>query len=145
MMVKKAADDDGERSAEIKIPKHVSPRMKKWILEVLEGWEPFPEDVSVAILGAEAADRCEAARKVIAAKGATYLDRFGNPRTRPEVAIERDSRIAFLRCVRQLKDAAADDEPDEEPTRPYSNFRKTPEWVRHLRERVNGKTETPDE
>ena len=32
----------------------------------------------------------------------TFIDRFGSPRTRPEVAIERDARLAFARLVREL-------------------------------------------
>ena len=31
-----------------------------------------------------------------------YLDRFGAPRTRPEVRIENDSRLAFARLVKAL-------------------------------------------
>jgi hypothetical protein len=34
--------------------------------------------------------------------GLTYEDRFGCPRARPEIAVERDSRIGFARLVREL-------------------------------------------
>ena len=44
----------------------------------------------------------EKARAAIAQDGATYIDRFGAPRTRPEIAIERDSRQAFARLLAQL-------------------------------------------
>jgi hypothetical protein len=65
-------------------------------------------------LAAEAWDRCEQARLVIAEQGLTYMDRFEQPRARPEVAIERDSRIAFARLIRELAldvDSPADVRP----------------------------------
>ena len=34
--------------------------------------------------------------------GTTFIDRFGQPRARPEIAIERDSTIAFARLTREL-------------------------------------------
>ena len=51
--------------------------------------------------GCEAADRLEDARAAIEADGLTVPARFG-PRSHPAIAIERDSRIALLRCVREL-------------------------------------------
>jgi hypothetical protein len=65
-------------------------------------------------LAGEAWDRAVAAREAIGKHGITYEDRFGAPRARPEIAIERDSRIAFARLVRELK---LDLEPDA-PGRP---------------------------
>jgi hypothetical protein len=44
-----------------------------------------------------------------------YVDRFQQPRARPEISIERDSRIAFARLVREL---ALDLAPPDEPGRP---------------------------
>jgi hypothetical protein len=45
----------------------------------------------------------QAAREAIATHGITYQDRFGAPRVRPEVAIERDARLAFARLIRALR------------------------------------------
>jgi phage terminase small subunit len=53
-------------------------------------------------LAAEAWDSAQQARTAIAEHGMTFIDRFGSPRTRPEVAIERDARLAFARLVREL-------------------------------------------
>jgi phage terminase small subunit len=41
------------------------------------------------------------AREAVAKHGLTYESRDG-PRPRPEVAIERDARIAFARLMREL-------------------------------------------
>ena len=47
-------------------------------------------------------DRAEEARLVIDQHGLTFVDSRGNPRPRPEVAIERNSRIAFARLLREV-------------------------------------------
>jgi hypothetical protein len=71
-----------------------------------------PHSLRVLTLACEALDRCEDARKPLAQHGTTYIDRFGSPRARPEVAIERDSRIAAMRAFRELSlDADAPGEP----------------------------------
>lgn len=61
-----------------------------------------PHHVKLLTLAAEAWDRCQQARELLDAEGLTYLDRFHAPRARPEVAVERDSRIAFARLLREL-------------------------------------------
>lgn len=65
-------------------------------------------------LGCEALDRAADARDAVARHGAVYLDRFGAPRPRPEVAIERDARLAALRAFRELM---LDDADEARPPR----------------------------
>jgi hypothetical protein len=135
-------DDIDEKAESVEIPRHVSREMRRWIEDVLSGWDFAPEDVTVAITAAEARDEDERARKILCTKGSTFVDRLGNPRLRPENAVARDSRVAFLRAVRQLKESVqawldAEAEAEEEQSRrPYNNnFRRTPEWVHALREK----------
>jgi len=74
----------------------------------------------LSILGSacEAADRETQAREIIATEGLVAETRSG-PRPHPAVAIERDSRIAKLRALRELGlDLAA-----PEPSRPPSRWR----------------------
>ncbi|MEJ7714176.1 MAG: hypothetical protein WKF40_00095 [Thermoleophilaceae bacterium] len=52
----------------------------------------------------------------LAQHGTTYTDRFGQPRARPEVNIERDARIAFARLLREL-DLDGEPAPDPRPPR----------------------------
>ena len=53
-------------------------------------------------LAAEAWDRGQQAREIVDRDGLTFTDRFGQPKARPEIAIERDSRIGFARLLREL-------------------------------------------
>ena len=85
-----------------KAPKHLSAEMQKWWLSVVEDYELEPHHVLILTKAAEACDRADQARKAIRKKGVTYRDRFKQPCARPEVAIERDSRVAFARLVREL-------------------------------------------
>ena len=81
--------------------------------EVVKEYDLEPHHQRLLILAAEAFDRGQDARAAIAKHGAVYTDRFGQPAARPEVAIERDSRIAFARLLRELSlDVSA---PDTRP------------------------------
>src|SRR5262249_16861756 len=83
-------------------PDHLSPEMKRW-------WqtenEKFAFDThQLKLLGAVcgAWDRMTRARLALAKQGLTYTDDKGAIRPPPEIAIERDSRIAFARLLRDL-------------------------------------------
>jgi phage terminase small subunit len=84
-------------------PADLSPAVKRWWDEVVGVHELVePHRLRLLHLACQASDRCDQAREAIAEHGSTYVDRFGAPRLRPEVAIERDSRQAFARLVRDL-------------------------------------------
>jgi len=61
-----------------------------------------PAGLQLLTFALEAVDRANAARSALDQNGTTYMDRFGQPRARPEVAIERDSVIRAARCFREL-------------------------------------------
>ena len=96
-------------------PEHLAPATGAWFASVLAAYELEPHHVRLLTLAAEAWDRCEAARKAIDEHGLTYADRFGTPRARPEIGIERDARLAFARLLRELD---LDVEPPASPSRP---------------------------
>lgn len=83
-------------------PSHLREATAAWFTDVVTEFELEPHHVRLLTLAGEAWDRCEQTREALAEHGLTYLDRFDQPRSRPEVAIERDSRIAFARLVREL-------------------------------------------
>ena len=92
-------------------PSHLSPATKKWWLGIASDLEPY--QLRVLTVAAEAWDRKEQARVELAANGLTFVDDRGGVRPRPEVQIEKDARIAFLRALRELR-LGDIDEPDKE-------------------------------
>ena len=83
-------------------PEHLSLEARKWWCHVHEGWDLEEHHSMVLTSACEAFDRCNEAKAIIDEKGITYTDRFKQPKARPEVAVERDSRLQFVRLVREL-------------------------------------------
>lgn len=50
----------------------------------------------------EAWDRKEEARKALDELGTTFIDRFEQPKARPEVRVELANRAAFIQALREL-------------------------------------------
>src|SRR5436853_28844 len=94
---KRLAKDAGPKA-----PPHLESATAAWWLSVVSTWELDEHHVRLLTLAGEAYDRAVQARQVLAQRGLTFKDRFGQPKARPEVAIERDSRIAFARLLREL-------------------------------------------
>ena len=86
----------------MKPPVHLSEPTRQWFASVVETYELEPHHLRLLTLAAESWDRCAQARAIIDEHGLTYQDRFSAPRIRPEVAVERDSKLAFARLVREL-------------------------------------------
>lgn len=86
----------------MRTPKHLQPATATWFESVLADYDLQDHHVRLLLLAAQAWDRAEDARLAIAEKGLTFDDRFDQPHARPEIAIERDSRIAFARLLREL-------------------------------------------
>ena len=102
-----------------KAPAHLKAATKRWWLEVTQEFDLDTHHLRLLQLAAEAWDRCEQARKILAREGITYVDRFDSPKARPEIQIERDSRLGFARLLRELGlDAAGDPEAPRSPVLP---------------------------
>ena len=103
-------------------PRHLSNAMRKWVARVCEKYEVAENDFKLLVMAAESWDLAENARIVIRKRGVSYLDRFGQPRQRPECAVLRDSRIAFIRIMRELnlehETPVADESPKKHPRIP---------------------------
>lgn len=81
---------------------HLAEATRDWVLAVVAEYDLDRHHHRLLVLAAQAFDRAEEARVILAETGLTYLDRFGAPKARPEVAVERDARIAFARLLREL-------------------------------------------
>ena len=97
-------------------PDHLRPATKVWWDSINEQYALDETLLPTLQIAAEAWDRIVTAREAIAQFGITYQDRFGQPKVRPEVQVERDSRIGYLRAMREL--ALDVGEPDEAPRPP---------------------------
>lgn len=95
-----------------KPPKHLSKAAAAWWTNVVSEFELQEHHLHLLKLACEAMDRGESARAALAVHGEVYSDKYGNPRTHPMVAIERDSRLAYARLLRELD---LDLEPPPEP------------------------------
>lgn len=96
-------------------PQHLHPETRKWWRSVVSEFFLEEHHIRLLTLAGEAWDRCTQAREAIAEHGLIFEDRYGQVKPRPEVNIERDSRLAFARLLRELD---LDVEPPAEASRP---------------------------
>jgi phage terminase small subunit len=88
---------------ELKPPDYLQFSTKKWWKDTVSRWVLEPHHIRLLTLAASSWDRAEQARELLAVHGLTYTDpKSGRPCSRPEVAVERDSRLAFARLIREL-------------------------------------------
>ncbi len=83
-------------------PPHLSAAARRWWREVVSTWELETHHLKVLTAVCEAWDRMNEARAAVKRHGLLIPDRFGQLRTNPAVQIERDSRTALYRGVREL-------------------------------------------
>jgi hypothetical protein len=113
--------EKGKLVMAFKIPSHLRPDTAKWVRGILADFSLESHHFRILVKAAEAFDRSEQAREILAAEGIVTKDRFGTARAHPAVAIERDSRTAFLRAVRELAlDVDSPDAPRPPRTKEYA-------------------------
>jgi phage terminase small subunit len=76
--------------------------MRDWWNSVTAEHDLDPHRLHLLAAACRCWDRMEQARRVLDKEGQTFTDKNGDPRSRPECAIERDSRTGFARLVRDL-------------------------------------------
>lgn len=102
--------------APIRAPRHLRLATRQFWASVNDEYCLEAPHRKLLTMCCEAWDRCQQAREALKKHDSlTFTDRFGQPHARPEVNIERDSRIAFARLLREL---GLDIEGPREPGRP---------------------------
>jgi phage terminase small subunit len=91
-----------------KAPSHLSPDMQAWWRALTKTWGFDQPHLRILQAAAESWDRMVQAQALVTAEGLTVVDRFGQAKIHPAFGVERDSRVAFLRAVREL--ALSDDD-----------------------------------
>lgn len=93
-------------------PSHLSPEGKAWWRDTLADFDLEAHHLKLLRLACEAYDRCQMARQAIDRDGITVISETGAIKAHPACAIERDSRLAFARLLRELDlDTAGPDAP----------------------------------
>ena len=83
-------------------PLGLSRAARAWWLATVAEFELEPHHVRTLSEAAWAWDRCQQARTLVTDQGLVVQDPSGQLRPHPAVAIEHDSRIAYLRAMHQL-------------------------------------------
>lgn len=97
-----------------KAPTHLRAATRGWYESVLGDYDLEPHDQRLLQAACEAWDRLQEAREVLRKEG-TYVEGRYGPRAHPAVAVERDSRVAFARLLRELD---LNGEPGPDPRLP---------------------------
>jgi phage terminase small subunit len=84
-------------------PSHLEPPERKLFEENVRDYAiDDAHSVDLLVIAMEARCRCRRAREQLAKDGEVIKDRFGQLVAHPSIAIERDSRDAYLRAMRAL-------------------------------------------
>jgi P27 family predicted phage terminase small subunit len=92
-------------------PAHLTPSAQKFWRTTIERYELQEHHLRLLQLACEGWDRCQSARETLDREGLSVAGERGGVRAHPAVAVERDSRLAVARLLREL-------DLDAEPTTP---------------------------
>jgi P27 family predicted phage terminase small subunit len=106
-----ATDDAGPKSCQRKgAIDHLTPDMRAFYRKIARQFSLGESHKRLLVAACESHDRMSTARDILAKEGLVTTDRHGQARPHPCVSIERDSRIAFARLLREL--GLQDDAPE---------------------------------
>jgi P27 family predicted phage terminase small subunit len=99
-------------------PRHLSAAARRLWRDVLDEYHLEPHHLPVLQAACDSLDRMSQAQAAIKREGAFVTGRYG-AKAHPAIAVERDSRLAMLRAIREL---GLDLEPPPD-SRPPSRWR----------------------
>jgi P27 family predicted phage terminase small subunit len=97
-------------------PGHLSEESRRFWAQVCRDYALQLPHFRLLQVALEAWDRMNEARAILDRDGIVTFDRYEKPKAHPAVTIERDSRLAFIRALREL-DLEGEPLPDPRPTR----------------------------
>ena len=97
-------------------PDHLSARAQGLWRSIVAEFLLAPHQIELLRRACESSDRADQARELLLDEGLTTTDRYGQIKPHPAANIERDSRIAEARLIREL--ALTPEEPEEPHSRP---------------------------
>jgi phage terminase small subunit len=103
-------------------PRHLKAATRRWFDAMSSEYALESHHFRLLSLAGEHWDRNGQACDALTTHGLTYTDRFGTPRPRPEVAIARDSSLAFTRIIRELG-LPSDRTPESRPPTVANRYR----------------------
>jgi P27 family predicted phage terminase small subunit len=83
-------------------PEHLSPAMQRWWTAVVTTYVLEAHHLRVLECACDAWDEMVQARETVRREGFVISTAAGGGKKNPACDIERDNRIAFVRCVREL-------------------------------------------
>ncbi len=83
-------------------PAHLCAATRRWWAQAVADFELEAHHLRLLTLAGEAWDGSRRANAVVRAQGQTYTDRFGQPKERPEVAIEDRCTLRYARLMREV-------------------------------------------
>jgi len=86
----------------IPVPKHLQKETLAFWSAVVRDYVLEPHHINILTAACESWDRGIQARKAVARAGAFFVNRHGETRPHPGLAVERDSRTLFARLIREL-------------------------------------------
>jgi phage terminase small subunit len=106
-----------DKTAESLAPSYLKPATRAWFEGICKDFELESHHMKILQIAAESWDTYENARDAIAQHGMSYVNKkHGDIKPRPEVAVMQNSRIAFLRALRELNlDVAPRETPRPNP------------------------------
>ena len=102
-------------------PAHLKAPTRQWFDQICREYQLESQHLRILQLAAEAWDSYQGARDDLAEHGTTFKNKFGDIKPHPSVSLMQNSRLAFLRCLRELNlDVSPPDSPRPNPLK-YSS------------------------